>query len=205
MTCELPAPRWGEAFRRPFTVALCGAGVACTVVATMMQADWPGLLMLVGPVLFFLGSSDGVLRAHELGSLFGFVDAARKRLDQLTRECQEQRVRMRCIADQLCDDDAAVDRTLNLTILRVTREWPRGLGSPFTVYLLCRTISMAEAQARVYGGTHVHLDPDSDAEHRVIRALHDLCDLDVPHIARILDRDPEAVQTSLMTSPGGTT
>jgi hypothetical protein len=204
MTCELPAPRWGEGFRRPLTTALCGGGIVSAVVGTVVAGNWPALLLPLGSLLFFVGSGNGALRAHHLGSLFGLADGARARLDQLTRECQEQRVRMRCIAEQLCADEPAVTRTLDLTTVRVCREWPRAVDSAFVVYLLCRTISTAGAQGEVYGG-HTHLEPDSDAERRVIRALHALCDLDIPHIARVLDRDPAVVQAVLAgTSPGGT-
>jgi hypothetical protein len=207
VTCDLPARRWADGFRRPLTLVLCAGGLVSTTVATVTDSvhrSGPvGVLAVLGPVLFLLGSGNGVLGAHELGSLFGFVNAARTRREELTRECEEQRVRMRCIAEQLCADESAVVRTLDLTTVDVCREWPRGVGTDFTVYLLCRTIVTAEAQARVYGG-RTHLDPDTDDEARVIHALHDLCGVHVPEVARMLDRDVEAVRTVLSSaSPGG--
>jgi hypothetical protein len=160
-----------------------------------------GVLPLIGSVLFFIGSGNGVLYAHHLGSLFGLVNGARVRLDLLTKECQEQRIRMRCLAEQLCENEAAVLRTIDLVTLQVARDWPLGTGSEFTVYLLCKTIATAQAQALVYSERVVALDPDTDDEHRVVHALYDLCGLDIDHIARILHRDTGAIEAILASAP----
>jgi hypothetical protein len=202
VTCEVPSPRWAEGFRRPLNAALCTGGVVCVPTATVVTDGWHGMLPLLGSLLFFLGSGNGVLRAHNLGSVLGLVNGARARLDMLTTECLEQRIRMRCLAEQLCADSASVERTIDLATVQVCRDWPRGTGHAFTVFLLCRTITIAEAQAAVYGG-HVALDPGTDEERKVVRALHDLCGLDAEHIARILDRDTGQIDAVLAAAPPG--
>jgi hypothetical protein len=178
------------------TMALCVCGVACVLAGMVQAGSWVTLLVPLGSALFFLGSGNGVLSAHSLGSIIGVVDGARARLATLTQECQEQQIRMKCLAEQLCADKDEVTRTIDLTTVQVCRDWPLGTGTAFTVYLLCRTIATAEAQAVVYGTT-TKIERDSEEERRVIRALHDLCGLGVAHIARMLDRDVAFVRSVL--------
>jgi hypothetical protein len=180
--------------------ALCAGGIACVLTGVITTGGWIGLIIPLGSVLFFVGSGNSVLHAHNLGSLLGLVDGAHARHEALTKECQDQRAGMRCIAEQLCADDAGVVRTLDLTTTRVCREWPLGIGTPFGVYLLCRTIATAEAQATLYGGLRT-LAPDSDDERRVIHALHGLCDVPPAQIAHMLDRELSAVRAALATAP----
>lgn len=205
MTCDIPALRWWDGFREPGNATLCLVGVAGVLVGTFWSSGWRGLALPLGSVLFFVGSGNGVLRAHNLRSLPGVLTGAHARLAALTNECQEQRVQMRCIAEELCADEAGVARTLDLTTLRVCRRWPLGAGTAFTVYLLCRTIVTAGEQAELYGGLRGGglgaLAPGSAGERRVIHALHELCEVPTADIAHILGREQSAVDALLAAGP----
>ena len=197
MSCEAPRPRWRAGLFQPLSAVLWMTGVLCTAVGVFLTGGIAGLLPPAGAALVLLGTSNGAVSALNLGSIFKLANGSRSRIESLTKECIGLQARMDTVAQVLCVDSEAVQRTVRLTVTNVSREWTSGVGTLFQLFLLCRTITIAREQDAVFGDGSAL---DLERERRLIIALHVLCDVSVADISKMLDRDSAFVRGALLGS-----
>lgn len=200
MSCDAPRPRWRWGLFRPVSAALWIAGLLCTAAGVFLTSGIAGLLTPFGAILVLVGTSDGAVAALNLGSVFNLPNGSRTRVELLTKECVRLQTNMESIAQVLLSDPEAVRRTLGLTIAQVSREWTRGQGAMFSLFVLCRTIAVARDQDAIFGDGSAY---DQDRERKAIKVLHDLCHASVADIAAMLDREVADIRGALVRSSPG--
>jgi hypothetical protein len=198
MSCVAPRPRWRAGLFHPLSATLWITGVLCTAAGAFLTGGLAGVLPPIGAAFVLLGTSNGAVSALNLGSVFKLTSGSRIRVESLTKECESLQPRIESVAQVLCKDPEAVRRTVGLAVTNVSREWSSGFGDPFSMFLLCRTISIAREQDAIFGDGSAS---DAERETHVMRALHSLCGVPVSDIARMLDRDIGDVRAALVGSP----
>ena len=200
--CEVPRPRWRQAWR-PARIALLVVATGCLVVGVVWHTRLGVVALAVGATLVFAAVLFPLVSEVEFGFPVGIkVKAgAREREHRMRKTFEDHRGDVELCAHLLCSPPEAAAALVEAAWARTAGAWRGAVTPELRAYVLCELVQLAGAHERWVSGPA----EDSPASplarltppQRVAVVLHDFGGVPAAQIATMTGRPVEAVTGDL--------